>query len=160
LTAEVSPLPDGGTRSVAYTYFRNGTRQTLTDPGSLVTSYSYDGQNRLASVTTAGGTTSYTYFPDDLLQTVSYSNGVTATHSYDKADRLLSIANARGASVVSSFAYTYDRKGNRLSQVEVNGGPAETTTYTYDALDRLWTVTYPPDAGFPSGRVVSYGFDA
>ena len=47
------PLPDGGTRTVAYTYFSNGTRKTVTDPAGSVTQYAYDGQNRLKTATTA-----------------------------------------------------------------------------------------------------------
>jgi RHS repeat-associated protein len=159
LLSETSPLPDGGSRTVAYTYFANGTRKTVTGPSAETSSYTYDGQNRLATATTAGGVTSYAYFPDDLLRSVTYPSGVTATHAYDKADRLTSLVNARGATTVSSFTYGYDRNGNRLSQVEVNGGPAETTGYTYDALNRLDTVTYPVDANYPAGRVATYALD-
>src|SRR4029079_1804166 len=121
--------------------------------------YTYDGQNRLATATTAGGVTSYAYYPDDLLRSVTYASGVIAAHAYDKADRLASLVNARGTTTVSSFTYGYDRNGNRLSQVEVNGGPAETTGYTYDALNRLETITYPIDTAFPAGRVVTYALD-
>jgi len=159
LLSETSPLPDGGTRTVAYTYFANGTRKTVTGPSAETSSYTYDGQNRLATATTAGGVTTYAYFPDDLLRSVTYPSGVTASHAYDKADRLTSLVNARGTTTVSSFTYGYDRNGNRLSQVEVNGGPGETTGYTYDALNRLATVTYPVDANYPAGRVVTYVLD-
>ena len=110
LTAETTTLPEGGTRTIAYGYYRNGLRRTLTDATGLVTAYEYDGQNRLATATTGFGTpqaaaTRYEYWPDDLLRTVTYPNGVTATHEYDRADRTLSITNARGATVVSSFRY-------------------------------------------------------
>ena len=44
---EISPLPHGGTRKVSYTYWNNGARKTVTDPANQVTSYTYDGQNRL-----------------------------------------------------------------------------------------------------------------
>jgi YD repeat-containing protein len=44
--------------------------------------------------------------------------------------------------------------------VETNGGTAETTSYTYDPLDRLETVRYPADTDFPQGRMVTYGYDA
>ena len=150
---------------MAYTYFGNGTRKTVTDAEGLVTQYTYDGQNRLKTATTAFGrpeaaTTTYTYWPDDLLKTVATPNGVVATHGYDKADRLTSLTNAKGGATVSRYAYTYDPNGNRLSQVEENGGLTETTTYTYDGLDRLATVTYPTDANYANGRVVSYGYDA
>jgi RHS repeat-associated protein len=164
MTSETTTLPDGGTRPVSYTYFENGTRKTVIDPGNVTTSYTYDGQNRLKTATTGAGTaqattTSYTYFPDDLLKTVAYPNGVGKTYGYDKADRLRSIVNASGATAISSYAYGYDKNGNRLSQVEVNGGLTETTTYTYDALNRLETIAYPADSSFPNGRVVAYGYD-
>jgi RHS repeat-associated protein len=165
LASEATPLPDGGTRTVAYTYFGNGTRKTVTDAEGLVTQYTYDGQNRTKTTTTAFGrpeaaTTTYTYWPDDLLKTVQTPNGIGATHGYDKADRLTALTNAKGGATVSRYAYTYDQNGNRLSQVEENGGTTETTTYTYDGLDRLTTVTYPTDANYLNGRVVSYGYDA
>ena len=94
-----------------------------------------------------------------------------ATHAYDKADRLLSIVNAKGDNPVSSYGYSgihpatglpvsYDANGNRLIQVETNGGTTETTTYSYDDLDRLATVTYPVDPAYPQGRLVTYGYDA
>jgi RHS repeat-associated protein len=165
LTSETQPLPDGSNRAVRYTYYRNGLRKTVTDPAETVTQYAYDGQNRLETATTGFGTagaqtTRYTYWPDDLLHTVTYPNLVVATHGYDKADRLLTLTNAKGETAVSSYTYTYDPNGNRLSQVEVNGGRTETTGYTYDDLDRLASVTYPVDAAYPQGRVVTYGYDA
>jgi RHS repeat-associated protein len=163
LASETAPLPDGGSRTVSFTYYRNGTRETITDPAGLVTRYTYDGRNRLESATTAFGTpaaaaTTYTYHPDDLLRTVDYANGVVAAHVYDKADRLKSLAQTKGTATLSSYVYGYDPNGNRISQVETNGA-AETTTYGYDGLNRLKTVTYPIDASFPLGRVVTYGYD-
>ncbi len=84
---------------------------------------------------------------------------MVASHTYDKADRLTSLTNAKGGTTVSSYTYTYDANGNRESQVEKNGGTTETTTYTYDDLDRLATITYPVDATYTNGRVVEYGYD-
>jgi RHS repeat-associated protein len=156
LKSERSTLPDLSTRTLAYTYFRNGTRKTVTSPSAQLTSYTYDGQNRPETAVTAAGTTTYTYWPDDLLRTITYPNGVVATHGYDLADRLTSLTNGS----VSSYTYAYDDNGNRTSQTELNGGTTETTTYTYDDLNRLKTVTYPADSSFPTGRVVTYGYDA
>src|SRR5262249_46308183 len=153
-----STLPTGGTRTVSYAYFGNGLRKSVTE-SNVTTTYVYDSQNRLSSATTAGGTTSYQYFPDDLLKEVSYPNGVKATYGYDDADRLTSPANAKGASVASSYTYEYDANGNRKKQIETNGGSTETTSYTYDDLNRLATITYPVDTAFPSGRGVTYGYD-
>jgi RHS repeat-associated protein len=161
LQSETSPLPDGGTRSVFYTYFANGTRKTVTSStDNQATTYAYDGQNRLESATTAAGATTYAYWPDDLLKTVTYPNGVTATHEYDPADRLASLTNAKGGVPVSSYTYTHDDNGNRISQTEANGGLTEVTGYGYDELNRLETIEYPADATYPDGRIVTYGYDA
>jgi YD repeat-containing protein len=123
------------------TYWNNGARKTVTDPASQVTSYTYDGQNRLETATTAAGVTSYTYWPDDLLKTVSYPSGVVATYGYDKADRLLALENKKDATVLSSYAYTYWH-GNRKTQTEVNG-TTETTFYAYVAAPAPRSATTP-----------------
>jgi RHS repeat-associated protein len=162
LQSETSALPDtGSSETVAYTYFGNGTRQTVKDPFAATTTYTYDGQNRLHSVTTADNAqTTYTYLGNGLADQVIYPNGVMATHTYDNANRLKSISNAKGATVINSYAYTYgDGRGNRTQQVETNGGVTESTSYTYDNLDRLATITYPADATFPNGRNVAYTYD-
>ena len=61
--------------------------------------------------------------------------------------------------IVSQYAYVYDGNGNRRSQIETNAGRTETTTYAYDPVNRLETVTYAADGAFPNGRVVSYSYD-
>ena len=170
-----APPRRGGDQTVAYTYFRNGLRKTVTDPADLVTAYTYDGKNRLETATTASGTpeaatTIYGYFPDDLLETVAYPNGVSATHTYDKADRLLSVTNALGRDVVSSYEYSgWVAAESRLlrhatatasSRSRRTAASRETTRYTYDDLNRLKTVTYPADSVYPQGREVSYSYDA
>ncbi|MGE0454252.1 MAG: RHS repeat domain-containing protein [Vicinamibacteria bacterium] len=164
LTSETTALI-GGERTVGYEYYPNGLKRAVIDPDLRRTEYGYDGKNRLASATTdfdtpQAATTSYLYWPDDLLKEVRYANGTTATHAYDRADRLTSLSNTTATgSLVSSYVYGYDANGNRLSQVETNGGATETTSYGYDALNRLTSVTYPVDASFPGGRVVGYGYD-
>jgi len=53
---------------------------------------------------------------------------------------------------ISAYEYSYDSSGNRLSQVETNAGRTEETTYTYDPVNRLETVSYPD-------RTVEYTYD-
>lgn len=153
-------VPTPVAKTVSHTYWKNGVRETTTDPESGVTSYTYDDQNRLATVTTSLGTSTYTYFGDGLLETLTEPDGSVATHSYDLADRLLSITHAKDSTPIASYVYTYDENGNRLTQVETNGGDAETTSYGYDDLDRLARITCPSDTVYANGRVVTYGYDA
>jgi len=163
LESETTPLPDGGTKTVEYSYFKNGLRKSLSEGGAK-TAYEYDFQNHLKGVTLlaetpAAAPTSYKYYADGLLREVSTPNGVKTTHLYDKADRVTSIETTRGSTVVSAFGYGYYPNGNRKTQTETNGGLVETTSYGYDALNRLLSVTYPPDAAYPAGRTVTYGYD-
>jgi RHS repeat-associated protein len=130
--------------TLVYSYDANGNRQSLRDPDGKVTLYAYDARNRLSSVTVPeAGATNYGYFRNGLLQQVVYPNGTTAAHTYDPANRVQRIENKQGATLVSSYDYAYDPNGNRTRQTEENGGPPETTTYTYDTADRLTGVVYP-----------------
>ena len=109
-----------------------------------MTVYTFDELNRAKSVTVAGmGVTNYDYFKNSLLKSVTYPNGSESSNDYDLANRVTTIDNLQHGAVVSTYAYTYDDNGNRIEQIETNGGPAETTTYVYDDVDRLLTVVYP-----------------
>jgi len=55
---------------------------------------------------------------------------------------------------VDTYSYMYDAAGNQTSKTEVVQGVNKgTTTYTYDALNRLKTVTEP------SGKMTEYSFN-
>jgi len=66
------------------------------------------------------------------------SSPVTITYTYDPLYRLTNTAYSDG----TSFAYTYDAVGNRLTQTACFGAGCfpMTTHYTYDAANRLITV--------------------
>ena len=56
---------------------------------------------------------------------------------------------------MDTYTYKYDTAGNQTEKVEViNGVNKGKTTYTYDKLNRLKTVTEP------NGRVTEYTYDA
>src|SRR2546428_4322181 len=57
----------------------------------------------------------------------------------------------RSGSVLESFAYAYDKAGNRLSMAEANGSGAN---YRYDNLYRLLNESYS------NGRAIGYTYDA
>jgi RHS repeat-associated protein len=158
LETETVQLEDGSTATLSYTYWKNSLRKTLTDAVGRVTFYEYNGLNLLSRLTVNQGlpdeqVTTYDYWGDGLLKTVVKPDGTVTSYDYDGGDRLKSVLVRKGGTALLSYAYTYDGNGNRKTQVEVNGGSPETTTYTYDALNRLETVTYA------DGRNVAYGYD-
>ncbi len=151
---------DGAVWTASFEYWKTGHKKKVTLPGGASLDYTYDEHDRLETVTSAAGTTRYTYYPDGLVKDVTHPSGEESSYGYDDADRLTSVTNTSGAALLSSYSYTLDENGNRLSQVETNAGRTETTGYTYDGLDRLATITYPADPLFPSGRKLTYGYDA
>ena len=86
--------------------------------------------------------TRYTYDGAGRLSTTTYPNGGVATNTDDNADRLHSVTNTKSGTI-SSCTYTLDAGGNRTQVVANNG----TTTFAYDNLYRLTSVTYPGSLG-------------
>lgn len=130
-----------GSDTFSYTYDAAGNTTGRTYPGGTSASYSYDNDNRLASVTSGGNTTSYSYdAAGNLTQTtLPASNGYIETRTYDHAGRLTELDNKRNGVALSDFTYTLDPVGNP-TQVVRTGGISSTTTYGYDANDRLTSV--------------------
>lgn len=153
-----STNPDG--KTVGYTYYRNGSRKNIRDADGLSTEYTYDTLNRIDSVTAERLPTGYEYWPDGLQKAVIYPNGSRAETYYDSADRVVSIINYGRDTItpVSRYDYAYDANGNRLTQTEVhsavNGGSPETTSYAYDALNRLISAAYA------NGASIGYTYDS
>ncbi len=161
-------------KTLTFTYDAAGQRKSVTDPDGIATRYEYDGLGRLSEAKIPEGssflTTLFDYWPDSLPKSTQLPNGLTEKRCYDAAGQLTHIVLVRGTvsedctptgTLLSRFAYTYDSNGNRQSQMETRTQPAtgalgspETTTYGYDALDRLTGVSYA------DGRAVLYRLDA
>lgn len=121
--------PESGTTS--YQYNCLGDVTTRTRPGPEITTYDYDHAGRLTDIDYPG-------------------TDIDVGLGYDGASRRTSLSNAYADS-----SFVYDDAG-RLETVtqSIAGGPQGlVTSYTYDSLDRLHTMTYP------SSRVVTYGWD-
>lgn len=121
--------PESGETTYQYNCLGAVTRRTR--PGPEITIYGHDRAGRLTEIS----------YPGD---------AGTVTMDYDQASRRTLLTN-----ISASSASTYDDAG-RLEMVtqSIVGGPqGNTTTYTYDTLDRLETITYP------SGRVLTYWWD-
>ena len=117
---------DDGCPSVLYTYDNLNLLATQTDALANVWSYSYDDARRLSTRT------------DPESQVITYG--------YNKRNELTSIDYPVGTTDIS---FQYDDAGNRTQMVDASG----TTTYVYDAVNRLTSAT------FPGSRVVGYAYD-
>lgn len=109
-------------------------------PNGLVTTYSYDPQNRLKAQTTtdALGLTvleRFTYTLDPTGQRIKLEelNGRVTTWAYDELYRLTEETVQDPQHGNRTTSWTYDKVGNRLTQAEEGA----TTTYAYDLNDRL-----------------------
>ncbi|MGO8989042.1 MAG: RHS repeat-associated core domain-containing protein [bacterium] len=129
--------------TIDYAYDNNGNRTQVSTPaGSTI--YAYNSRNWLFTARdNESRTTSYTYYPDGKKDTITYPNNTSAKYTYKPTNRIETITHKSGASTISSFAYDYDKNGNRISQTEVQSGVTETTACNYDATDRLkdYTIT-------------------
>lgn len=126
---------------ITYDYDDNGNRTELVSPGGS-TIYHYDNRNRLSQVESGSEISTYHYYDNSWLKRVEHANGSQVDYLYDDAGRVTNIQNSiAGGGLLSSFAYEYDKNGNRETQIEVQNGFSDsqnlTTTYDYDTLDRL-----------------------
>jgi len=144
---------DRGTTT--YTYDAAGNVASQTDARGVTAAYTYDALNRVTSIRYGTGGLSgllaglFGPSPDDV--TFSYDQGSTTpttTVCSFGIGRLCKVTDASGMS-----QYAYDAFGNIAAEVHAILNIAYTTAYTYDAADRLLSITYP------DGQVVRYARD-
>ena len=143
--------------ATAYVYDGFGDLIQESNPNTGATVYNYDSTgNRIKCVTATGATTQYTYdaldrvvtktFPSDSAENVAYT--------YDQSGhgagigRLTSVSDAAG-----TLSRSYDQLGNLLSDARTTSVASLTMAYSYDAANRIASITYP------SGAAVSYTRD-
>jgi RHS repeat-associated protein len=116
--------------TVGYTYDDVTSQlKTVTD-GRGVTSYGYDGRDRLAKITHPD--TQYVEYGYDLLDNVTSvkTNAGTTSYGYDKLNRLDTVKD--GSKVLAD--YDYDAAGNLIRTKFAN---SSVETRTYDGRNRL-----------------------
>ena len=125
-------------------------KHRITDPRGNVSEKVYDKSGRLHQVTSASNSATYNYFDNGSCRSVVYDNGCREDYTYT-ADNLLETLTNKGSdgSVINSYTYTYDAAHNQTSKTDAKG----LTLYTYDALNRLLSVTEP------GGKATSYTYD-
>ena len=127
-----------------------GYAERTTDPKGNINLKTYDRVGRLKAVTVGEETTTYEYYQNGSRSRITYPDGTTEHYNYNANNQITELINAKAdGTVISSYQYTYDSAGNQLTKTEEKG----TTTYTYDYLNRLSTVTEP------NGKETSYTYD-
>ena len=141
---------NGKVTGFAYDLFnRNVTTTTAEGVVSTVKKNAY-GQT-IQITDGAARTTSYTYDKNGNLKTVTDAAGTT-TNSYDNTDRLFETTDARGVKT----RFTYDAANRVLTRVEDFGGLAITTAYAYDAKGQQTQVTEASGTAQQRITVLSY----
>lgn len=133
LTSAITP--ESGTTS--YTYYDHGGIDQRTDARNVVTTYTYGDLFRLSGISYSDGTPSVSF---------GYDSGGAAA---DGLGRLTSMSDGSG-----SETYSYDSMGRISSRVKTVDSTPYTTSYGYNSLSALTTITYP------SGRVIHQDVDA
>ena len=136
-----------------YNYDAVGNLTSKTDRKNQLINYAYDGLNRLTQKSYPDSTTvNYTYDLDSRLTQVTDPTG-TYQFTFDNMGRLTAATTSYAFLTARSFTtgYSYDAASNRTGFTDPESG---STTYAYDTLNRLQTLT-PPSAFSGTG---SFGF--
>ena len=153
LTKVTDPL----SQDTQYFYDAVGNRTKVTNVRAKDWQYAYDALNRPISVKdpfVPPRETTYEYDAGGNLTKRTDARSLVTKYVYDANDRLTKVEHwdATETTLLDDVTYGYDDAGNRTSMID----PTGTTSYGYDVLNRLTSVTFP---GMPA-PVVSYDYDA
>jgi len=163
----VLTVEDALTNVTTYAYDYKDQLISITDAMSGVWEFEYDEVGNLLEKTNPRGkTTVYTYDDIGRLKTETDPRSEVRTYNYDIGGRLTSRVDPKAQEIeytyndrneltridypdTSYVSFAYNDSGARTQMIDSTG----TTTYSYDDLYRLTSVT------FPGSRTVSYGYD-
>lgn len=174
----LTSIQDANSHTTSFTYDAFGRVTQTTFPSSLSEYYYYDAVGNLISKTDRKNqTVTYTYDQLNRLMQKAYPDSTAVNYTYDNDSRLTQVTDPTGtyqftfdnmgrltqAVAQYSFltgrnfttAYTYDKASNRTGFTDPESG---STSYAYDTLNRLQTLT-PPTA-FSGGSSFGFSYDA
>ena len=118
-----------------------GRKTKVVDPNLGTRTSRYDRVGNIIATTDAKGiTTKFTFDPLSRVTKVDYPNDTDITYVYDegKIGVLSRVTDALG-----TVAYTYDARLRKIGEFRTMDGMTWTTSWAYDPMDRLVSLTYP-----------------
>jgi RHS repeat-associated protein len=146
----LTTYPDGN--HTIQNYDGNGNLISSQDEAGRVTSYTYDGLNRVSTVTQPDGAVEKLgYDPGGHLNSRIMPGGLTWSGNYSSASQLSNETLASGNATNRTIMYSYygGSVGNGAGLLETANHSTEGTSisYAYSAFDRPTTVTFSGFAG-------------
>jgi YD repeat-containing protein len=144
---------------------KNGELCWTTDPKGNRTTYGYDANGNVTSITPPAplGATAISYDGISRVSTVTNGNNNRTSYSYDALDRIVQILYAGATTCVPNSAtctsYTYDLNGNLTNRGDITGN----YQFSYDALNRLTDEALPDATVACTGSVpagLTFAYDA
>jgi len=174
----LTSIKDANNNTTSFTYDAFGRVSKTTFPSSLSEYYYYDAVGNLITKTDRKSQTiTYTYDQLNRLLTKAYPDSTAVNYTYDNDSRLTQVIDPTGTyqftfdnmgrltatSAQYSFltgrsfttSYSYDAASNRTGFTDPENG---LTSYAYDTLNRLQTLT--PPAAFTATGNFGFSYDA
>lgn len=118
-----------------------GVKKEVTANGKTYL-YEYDAHMRLAAVSVEGSRITYSYDSDGRLAKKEMTGGLSESYTYTPAGQVKRVVRTDGEGECWSCDYQYDDLGSISEKAETRrGGERRVTVYSYDALNRLVSVT-------------------
>ncbi|QSX04825.1 S8 family serine peptidase [Sedimentibacter sp. zth1] len=127
-----------GDKTTKYTYYTNGNRKSIIYPEGTKETYTYYKDNKVKTLENlkSDGTVlqSYTYTYDAAEnQTSKTTSDGTTIYEYDSLNRLEKVTEPNG----KITSYSFDKAGNRKTEIVIVGENLTGTSYIYNEQNRL-----------------------
>lgn len=137
-----------------YTYDKNGNLLTSTfasGTASFTVNRTMDKNDQTTKISSGNTDVNFMFNENDQLAGLKNKNGTFSLYNYDGAEQLtrLLTTNSSGTTI-ESFDYTYDAKGNRITEKTSTG----TAQFSYDKSEQLTKEVRP------NGDILEYTYDA
>ncbi len=157
LLGRLTKATDHKGNAVKYTYDAVGNQTSLTYPDGGIAARTYDAIGELLTVTDPEeGLYNYEYDDAGNVTRLTYPNGWIEDYTYDAEGNLTKVVDTDPFVLYNKtstkYEYDYDAEGNLTREYDRDSGEtkrAQTSTYTYDALNRLTHVT-ETSRGYPT----------